>query len=84
MNDSIDAYIKNAVQGQLRDGYGDLTQPLRAGEYVSRRLTCPHVGCDWELDVEWSNEGGSLSRLRGHDSTEAECQAHLETHLPPI
>jgi hypothetical protein len=75
--------VRHIVEVQLHHGFGDPTAGLSAGEYVSERKQCPHVGCDWTLDVQWT-DGASITRWLGLGRIERACQAHLETHLPSM
>jgi hypothetical protein len=74
--------IADLAARQLRDGFGDVSAPLDAGEYVRARLECPHRGCDWTLVVEW-RRGADVTRLRGTAETDRLAGDHLETHLDP-
>ena len=72
------------VQKLLRQGFGDVDRPTADWEFVSEVRTCPHVGCEWSLDVEWKDRASyAITRSMGIDRLEVEAQRHLETHLDP-
>lgn len=83
MSDHISELMQKKVQHVLRHGYVSTDSPLAVDEYVRERKHCPHNECTWELDTEWWTAAGP-SRYLGHKRIDQECQAHLETHPPPI
>lgn len=79
----IDRIVQRSDEARLRNGFGDPVDELTRGEWVSERKSCPHSDCEWTLDTQWMN-GATITRWRGHIHIDRECQAHLESHLPPL